>query len=49
MPRVWNPDYKSSSLLSGICDQEFTEWEWNYPDNDEESEPLESVRPTRKS
>ena len=38
MPRVWNPDYKLSLPPSDICDQEFTVWEWNFPDNEEVAE-----------
>ena len=35
MPRVWNPDYKLNLPPSDIWDQEFTVWEWNFPDNEE--------------
>ena len=35
MPQVENLVYKSSSQQLSICDQEFIECEWIYPNNDE--------------
>jgi len=53
MLRVWNPDYRSNSLPSDIWGQEFSVWEWNFPDNDEAvdqevEQPEVSERPIRK-
>ena len=36
MQRVENLVYRSNSQQSNICDLEFTECEWTYPNSDEQ-------------